>query len=91
MKKRVNEKIVKQFTPYTEKDREENFIPFTDKDKRTPEERNPAYAAAKKAAAERMKNKSNEAVTLTSDQAMQVIRESVIRILRDIYGGRIKQ
>lgn len=52
---RLSEKIVKQFTPYTENDRERNFIPFTNKDKRTPYERNPSYEKAVRDAEERMR------------------------------------
>lgn len=53
----VHEAIVQHFTPYSKEDRERNFIPFTDKDTRTPEERNPSYAKALKAAEERRKKK----------------------------------
>lgn len=51
----LSEKIVKQFTPYTEKERERNFSPFTNKDKRTPYERNPSYEKAVRDAEERMR------------------------------------
>lgn len=57
IRKILKEGVVDHFTPYTKADRERNFIPFTDKDTRTPEERNPSYAAALKAAAERRRQR----------------------------------
>ena len=42
----IMEAYVDNFTPYTPEEREMNFLPFTDRDKRTPQQRNPAYAKA---------------------------------------------
>ena len=56
----IKERILGQgesFTPYTEKDREENFSSFHGGDKRTPEERNPSYAKALRDAEERRRQK----------------------------------
>ena len=55
--KEIKEAIVSHFTPYTEKDREENFRPFFGYDPRTAEERNPSYAKALRDAEERMKQR----------------------------------
>ena len=46
-----------EITPYTEKDREENFRPFFGYDPRTAEERNPSYAKALRDAEERMRQR----------------------------------
>lgn len=51
----MSEGVVDKFTPYTEKEREQNFIPFTAKDKRTPFQKNPSYEKALRAAQERQK------------------------------------
>ena len=56
-KKIVDERVVDKFTPYTPGDRKQNFSPFFGGDNRTPEERNPSYAQAKKDAQERMRQK----------------------------------
>lgn len=58
--KLVKEGIVDKFTPYTPEEREQNFIPFTSKDTRTPFERNPSYERALKAAQERKRQKELE-------------------------------
>ena len=59
----VHEAIVQHFTPYSKEDRERNFIPFTDKDTRTPQQRNPAYAKALKDAQERKKKRQQQKYT----------------------------
>lgn len=67
----INETVVDKFTPYTPEEREQNFIPFTTKDKRTAFEKNPSYEAALKVAQERMrqrklqKQKNNESIDET--------------------------
>lgn len=53
VRKVMNEKVVDKFTPYTPEEREQNFIPFTSKDKRSSFERNPSYERALRAAQER--------------------------------------
>lgn len=53
----LKEAIVSQFTPYSEEDRKRNFSPFFGGDNRTPEERNPSFAKAKRDAEERMRRK----------------------------------
>ena len=49
-----------KFTPYSKKDREENFAPYNGKASKDMCKRNPSYAAALKAAEERRKAKQNE-------------------------------
>lgn len=53
----LKEAIVNQFTPYSEEDRRRNFSPFFGGDNRTPEERNPSFAKAKRDAEDRMRRK----------------------------------
>jgi len=50
-------KFVNQFTPYTDDEKKTNFEYLRTSFGRSPEERNPSYAAAKKAAEERRKQK----------------------------------
>jgi len=52
------EAMVDKFTPYSEADRKRNFSPFLGGDNRTPEERNPSYAKAKRDAEERMRKRN---------------------------------
>lgn len=54
----VVEAMVDKFTPYSEADRKRNFSPFFGGDNRTPEERNPSYAKAKRDAEERMRKRN---------------------------------
>lgn len=62
IKETINETVkeVDRFTPYTAQQRERNFSPFRGGDMRSPEERNPSYAAAKKAAEERRRQREME-------------------------------
>ena len=52
--------MVNKFTPYSEEDRKRNFSPFFGGDNRSPEERNPSYAKAKRDAEERMRKRKME-------------------------------
>lgn len=56
----IMETIVNKFTPYSEEDRKRNFSPFFGGDNRSPEERNPSYAKAKRDAEERMRKRKME-------------------------------
>ena len=56
----IMETMVNKFTPYSEEDRKRNFSPFFGGDKRSPEERNPSYAKAKRDAEERMRKRKME-------------------------------
>lgn len=56
----IMETMVNKFTPYSEEDRKRNFSPFFGGDNRSPEERNPSYAKAKKDAEERMRKRKME-------------------------------
>ena len=51
----IMETMVNKFTPYSEEDRKRNFSPFFGGDNRSPEERNPSYAKAKRDAEELMR------------------------------------
>lgn len=53
----IMETMVNKFTPYSEEDRKRNFSPFFGGDNRSPEERNPSYAKAKRDAEERMRKR----------------------------------
>ena len=54
------ETMVNKSTPYSEEDRKRNFSPFFGGDNRSPEERNPSYAKAKRDAEERMRKRKME-------------------------------
>ena len=56
----IMETMVNKFTPYSEEDRKRNFSPFFGGDNRSPEERNPSYAKAKRDAEERMRKRKIE-------------------------------
>lgn len=56
----IMETMVNKFTPYSEEDRKRNFSPFFGGDNRSPEERNPSYAKAKRDAEERMRKRKME-------------------------------
>lgn len=56
----IMETMVNKFTPYSEEDRKRNFSPFFGGDNRSPEERNPSYAKAKRDAEERMRKRKVE-------------------------------
>ena len=56
----IMETMVTYFTPYSEEDRKRNFSPFFGGDPRSPEERNPSYAKAKRDAEERMRKRKME-------------------------------
>lgn len=56
----IMETMVNYFTPYSEEDRKRNFSPFFGGDPRSPEERNPSYAKAKRDAEERMRKRKME-------------------------------
>lgn len=56
----IMETIVNKFTPYSEEDRKRNFSPFFGGDNRSPEERNPSYAKAKRDAEESMRKRKME-------------------------------
>lgn len=56
----IMETMVTYFTPYSEEDRKRNFSPFFGGDNRSPEERNPSYAKAKRDAEERMRKRKME-------------------------------
>ncbi len=56
----IMETMVNKFTPYSEEDRRRNFSPFFGGDNRSPEERNPSYAKAKRDAEERMRKRKME-------------------------------
>lgn len=56
----IIETMVNKFTPYSEEDRKRNFSPFFGGDNRSPEERNPSYAKAKRDAEERMRKRKME-------------------------------
>ena len=56
----IMETMVNKFTPYSEEDRKRNFSPFFGGDNRSPEERNPSYAKAKREAEERMRKRKME-------------------------------
>lgn len=56
----IMETMVNKFTPYSEEDRKRNFSPFFSGDNRSPEERNPSYAKAKRDAEERMRKRKME-------------------------------
>lgn len=56
----IMETMVNKFTPYSEEDRKRNFNPFFGGDNRSPEERNPSYAKAKRDAEERMRKRKME-------------------------------
>lgn len=56
----IMETLVNKFTPYSEEDRKRNFSPFFGGDNRSPEERNPSYAKAKRDAEERMRKRKME-------------------------------
>lgn len=56
----IMETIVNKFTQYSEEDRKRNFSPFFGGDNRSPEERNPSYAKAKRDAEERMRKRKME-------------------------------
>ena len=56
----IMETMVNKFTPYSEEDRKRNFSPFFGVDNRSPEERNPSYAKAKRDAEERMRKRKME-------------------------------
>lgn len=56
----IMETMVNYFTPYSEEDRKRNFSPFFGGDTRSPEERNPSYAKAKRDAEERMRKRKME-------------------------------
>ena len=56
----IMETMVNKFTPYSEEDRKRNFSPFFGGDNRSPEERNPSYAKAKRDAEERMRKRKLE-------------------------------
>lgn len=56
----IMETMVNKFTPYSEEDRKRNFRPFFGGDNRSPEERNPSYAKAKRDAEERMRKRKME-------------------------------
>ena len=56
----IMESMVNKFTPYSEEDRKRNFSPFFGGDNRSPEERNPSYAKAKRDAEERMRKRKME-------------------------------
>lgn len=56
----IMETMVDKFTPYSEEDRKRNFSPFFGGDNRSPEERNPSYAKAKRDAEERMRKRKME-------------------------------
>lgn len=58
--KPMEEGVVDKFTPYTPEEREQNFIPFTSKDTRTPFQKNPSYERALKAAQERRRQREME-------------------------------
>ena len=53
----IMETMGNKFTPYSEEDRKRNFSPFFGGDNRSPEERNPSYAKAKRDAEERMRKR----------------------------------
>lgn len=56
----IMETMVNKFTPYSEEDRKRNFSPFFGGDNRSPEERNPSYAKAKRDAEERIRKRKME-------------------------------
>ena len=56
----IMETMVNKFTPYSEEDRKRNCSPFFGGDNRSPEERNPSYAKAKRDAEERMRKRKME-------------------------------
>ena len=56
----IMETMVNKFTPYSEEDRKRNFSPFFGGDNRSPEEKNPSYAKAKRDAEERMRKRKME-------------------------------
>ena len=56
----IMETMVNYFTPYSEEDRKRNFSPFFGGDPRSPEERNPSYAKAKRDAEDRMRQRKME-------------------------------
>ena len=56
----IMETMVNKFTPYSEEDRKRNFSPFFGGANRSPEERNPSYAKAKRDAEERMRKRKME-------------------------------
>lgn len=56
----IMETMVNKFTTYSEEDRKRNFSPFFGGDNRSPEERNPSYAKAKRDAEERMRKRKME-------------------------------
>lgn len=56
----IMETMVNKFTPYSEEDRKRNFSPFFGGDNRSPEERNPSYAKAKRDVEERMRKRKME-------------------------------
>lgn len=89
-----------RFTPYTEKDREENFSGLF---YGTPEERNPSYAQAKKEAQERLRKKKEmkaqgmvqEAVDygweVTSSEAMDAYNMAADAMGEDVINKAIVQ
>ena len=56
----IMETMVNYFTPYSEEDRKRNFSPSFGGDPRSPEERTPSYAKAKRDAKERMRKRKME-------------------------------
>ena len=56
----IMETMVNKFTPYSEEDRKRNSSPFFGGENRSPEERNPSYAKAKRDAEERMRKRKME-------------------------------
>ena len=87
-------KFVNQFTPYTDDEKRTNFEYLKTGFGRSPEERNPSYAAAKKAAEERRKQKEAQkqngevSETIRYESKKRVKKSEIVEAIKEVINNQ---